>query len=105
MRPLGATEKEGAVCVNVGRSELGSVGNDDRIHPGEPAVGGTAEFHGVVRAGAIPKLVLEPVTHAGRGVIYSEPLLITAGRGSNVRESLATVDRAPHRDEKCLQKT
>src|ERR1043166_7164983 len=83
-----AAEKEVAVGVHIGRSPLGSVGNRDWIHPGEPAVDRTAEFVGGERAGIIPELVLESVTGAS-GFIYNEPLLVSSLRGSNVRKRLA----------------
>ena len=60
--------------------QYGRVGNIDRIHPGDPAVGGTAELPAaVIIAGGAPKLVLESVTRAV-GLIYREPLLVASRR-------------------------
>ena len=97
--------KEVTVAVHIERPPYGRVGNEGRIHPGEPAIGGTAELATtVIIASGAPNLVLEPVTHAGRIVIDREPLLVTSCRRSKVGESLAAIEGPKHVVEECPQK-
>ena len=97
-------DKEDPVRVHVGRAPLGRVRNEDRIHPGNPAIGGTAELPAaIIIPGGAPRLILESVTGAVR-VVYREPLLVASCRGSKIHPSLAAVKRAPHVVKKCLQK-
>ena len=97
-------DKENPVRIDVGGSPLGRVGNEDWIHPGHAAIGGTAELPAavIIPRGA-PRLVLESVTRAVR-VIYRKPLLVASRRGSKIGPSLTAVERAPHVVKKCLQK-
>src|SRR6266446_1462700 len=86
-------DKEIAVGVHVERPPYGRVGNIDRTHPGDAAVGGTAELPAAASGGCAPSLVLESVTDAV-GLIDGEPLLVTSSRGSvglQARPGLAAV--------------
>src|SRR5437762_5082987 len=74
---VSTADKEVAVAVHVERSQLGIVGDINRSHPGDPAIGGSGEFSTVATDEASPKLVLKPVTHAV-GLIDGEPLLVAS---------------------------
>src|ERR1700730_503503 len=82
---ISAADKEIAVGVHIECSPDGMVRDIDWIHPGNPAVGGTAELSAaVIIAVSAPKLVLESVTHAV-SPIYGEPLLVASRRWPEAR--------------------
>jgi len=79
---VSAANVEVAVAGHIECSPVSTVGNVDRSLPDGPAIGGTAEFSGIASEEAGPKLVLEAVTHAGRGFIDSKPFLVAAVRAA-----------------------
>src|SRR5207253_6296027 len=83
---VAAADKEIAVGVHIECSPDGLVRNINRIHPCNPAVGGTAKLSAaVIIAVGAPKLVLESATHAAVSPIYGEPLLIASRRRPEAR--------------------
>ena len=79
---VSATNEEVTVGRDIECSPDRAVGNVNWTLPGGPAIGGTAEFSGIASEEAGPKLVLEAVTHAGRGFIDRKPFLVAAVRSA-----------------------
>ena len=77
---IAPTNKEVTVGSHVERSPLRGIRNTNRTLPYRPAIGRTAESPEVAGKYLGPKLILEPVTHAGRSFVDGEPFLIAAVR-------------------------
>ena len=90
-----AADKKIAIGIDVQCAPRWGVGNIDRIHPGESAIGGSAELSAAeiisIRA---PGLVLETMSRAIR-IVDRKPLFIAAICRLDIRPRLAAVNGAP----------
>ena len=76
------TNKKITVAGHVESSPLRRIGNTDWTLPGRSGISGPTESAEITSEKLSPKLVLEAVSHAGRGSIDSEPFLVAAMRAS-----------------------
>src|SRR4029453_17296882 len=93
-------DKKVSVRIHIQSSELNGMGNDNRRHPGDAAISGSAELSAAAAgAGAcVPGLVLKTMARAIR-LIDSKPLLIAPPRvavGLQLCPGLAAVGRPVH---------
>ena len=87
-----AADEEIPVGIDVQRAQRRGIGNIDRIHPGESAVGRSSELSAaVIVAVAAPGLVLESMSRAV-GVVDRKPLFIAAIRRCDIRPRLTAIE-------------
>src|SRR6476646_3678861 len=102
---IASTNKEVAVRSHVERSPLRGIRNGNRTLPGRPAIGRAAESPEVAGKYLGPKLILEPVTHAGGSFVDGEPFLIAAmgaAIGRALRPGLSAICGAPDVAAECV---